>query len=185
MPNLKPRAMHRHLPVLRASVVALALIAIGTLAAAGPLRAQSPSGTIIQVRDLPGSPIVWVVAWNAAEPAFGLSTSVRRFGAPDRYHRLWVSLDWPGGRDVAKAQGFNRPLPVSTTTETQNCFNGTCTPSATFGARLTDGPFRATQDDVPVKFVRGSGDEFTITLRRRLIDAYLGTVDSVAAALKK
>jgi hypothetical protein len=142
-------------------------------------------GTIIQVRDFPSSNTVYVVAWSAAEPAFGLSTDVRRTGAPNRYHRLWVSIDWPGGRDATQAQGLDRPLQVSTTTETQNCFNGTCTPGTTFGARIPDGPFRASKDPLVVKFITGSGSEINFTARRALVDAYLATVDSVVAALKK
>ncbi len=142
-------------------------------------------GIIIQVRDFPSSNVVYVVAWNAGEPAFGISTDVRRTGAPNRYHRLWVSLDWPGGRDATQAQGLDRPLPVTTVTETQNCFNGKCTPNSTFGARIPDGPLRASKDPLVVKFITGSGSEINFTARRALVDAYLATVDSVVTALKK
>lgn len=154
-------------------------------AAVGPLHAPSQGGVIVQVRDFPSSSTIWVVAWNAAEPAYGVGTVVSRSGKPDRYHRLWVNQEWPGGRDVSQAQGLNRPLPVTTQTETQNCFEGKCTPNTTFGARIPDGPFRASKEDVPVKFITGSGSEITFTLRRGLIDRYLGTVDSVIASMKK
>ncbi len=140
---------------------------------------------MIQVRNFPAASIVEVVAWNASEPAFGLRTWVRRSGAPDRYHRLWVTLDFPSGRDVTQAQGLNRPLQVSTATDTQNCFEGKCSPTSTFGARIPDGAFRASKEDVAVKFITGSASEFTITMRRGLVDAYLATVDSVIASLKK
>lgn len=181
-----------HSPIRRP---ALRLLAVAVVTAAGALTlAATPGaghplppqgGTVIQVRDFPSSAIVEIVAWNAAQPSFGLRTWVRRSGAPDRYHRLWVSLETPGGRDVAKAQGLNRPLPVTTATDTENCLNGKCAPNATFGARLPDNQLRAAKEDVVVTFFTGSGAELAMTARRALVDAYLGTVDSVITALKK
>lgn len=161
-------------------------VAAVAVAAPGVRHAPSQGGAVVQVRDFPSSSIIEVVAWNAAQPSYGLRTWVRRSGAPDRYHRLWVNIDYgPGGRDIAQAQGLNRPLPVTSATDTQNCVSGQCSPTSTFGARLPDGPFRASKEDVAVKFITGSGSEITITARRALIDAYLGTVDSLVAALKK
>lgn len=141
---------------------------------------------VIQVRDIPAAPTVEIVAWNSAEPAYGLRTWVRRNGTPDRYHRFWVSLDFdPAGRDVASAQALDRPAQTSNATDTQNCLNGKCSPGTTFGARILDGLLRSSKDNVPVKFLRTSGGDFTITMRRGLIDAYLASVDSVITALKK
>jgi len=167
-----------------AVTAALGAVAFTARPVAGHV-APPQGGTVIQVRDFPSASIVEVLAWNAAQPAIGLRTYVRRSGAPDRYHRLWVASEYPGGRDVTEAQGLNRPLQVSTATDTQNCLEGKCAPSSTFGARLPDGPFRAAKEDVVVKFVTSSGSELNITARRALIDAYLATVDSVAKALKK
>lgn len=161
------------------------VVAPAGAASAGTLHAPAQGGVIVQVRDFPSSSTLSVVAWNAAAPAYGLGTVVSRSGRPDRYHRLWVNQDWPGGRDVTQAQGLDRPLQVSSQTDTQNCFNGKCTPTATFGARILDSQFRASKGDVPVKFITSSGSEIVFTLRRDLIDAYLGTIDSVVAALKK
>lgn len=143
------------------------------------------SGVVIQIRDFPSSSVVEVLAWNALEPAIGLRTFVRRSGAPDRYHRLWVNSEYPGGNGITDAKGLNRPLQFSTATDAQNCLNGKCAPSSTFGARIPDGPFRASKDPLEVKFVTNSGSELTITARRPLIDAYLAAVDSVATSLKK
>lgn len=154
-------------------------------ASAGTLHAPAQGGVIVQVRDFPSSSTLSVVAWNAAAPAFGLGTVVSRSGRPDRYHRLWVNQDWPGGRNVTQAQGLDRPLKVDSLTDTQNCFNGKCTPTSTFGARILDSQIRASKGDVPVKFITSSGSEIAFTLRRDLVDAYLGTIDSVVAALKK
>lgn len=161
-------------------------LTVGSLLAMGARPHATPQGgLVVQVRDFPAASVVEIVAWNAMEPTYGIRTWVRRNGATDRYHRLWVSVDVPNGRDVSNAQGFNRPLPVTTATDAQNCFNGKCSPTSTFGARIPDGPFRASKEEVPVKFITGSGAEITMTLRRSLIDAYLATVDSVATALKK
>lgn len=163
----------------------LAIVPAGA-AGVGPLHAPLQGGPVIQVRDFPSASIVEVVAWSASEPQFGLRTWVRRNGASDRYHRLWVNSDFgPGGRDVAQAQGLERPLRVSNATDAQNCLAGKCAPNSTFGARLPDGPLRESKEDVAVKFITGGGSDFTFTLRRGLIDAYLATVDSVVASLKK
>ena len=79
----------------------------------------------------------------------------------------------------------NRRLPVTNQTEVKNCFNRACTPSSTFGARIPDGPLRASKENVAVTFSTSSGDETVFTLRRGLIDAYLRTVDSVMASFKR
>jgi len=152
---------------------------------AGAHPASPQGGVIVQVRDFPSSATLSIVAWNAAAPAYGLSTVVSRSGRPDQYHRLWVNQDWPGGRDVKQAQGLDRPLKLDSLTDTQNCFNGKCTPTSTFRARILDGQMRGSKGDVPVKFITNSGSEIVFTLRRDLVDAYLGTIDSVVAALKK
>ena len=77
------------------------------------------------------------------------------------------------------------PLPVSSATDTQNCVELKCSPEATFGARIPDGPFRDNKENLSVKFLTGSDVEINITVRRPLIDAYLAAVDSVTAAQKK
>lgn len=197
-----------HSPIRRAGLRALiVVVSLGTVVVAarpGSARTATPSvtpvvaatagalppplqrGAIVQVRAYPSSSTIEVVAWNPAEPNFGLRTWVRRGGAPDRYHRLWVAMDFnPAGSDVAKAQGLNRPFPVTTATDTQNCVELTCSPDATFGARIPDGPFRDNKENLSVKFITGSDVEINITMRRPLIDAYLAAVDSVIAAQKK
>jgi hypothetical protein len=196
-------AMHRQLQTRRAGFRALAVVvALATLALvvrpsagrtlprsvatpAGAVRTTLQGGIIVQVRDFPGSGTLDVIAWNSAEPTYGVRTFVRRSGAPDRYHRLWVNVDVAGVREVTKAEGLNRPLRVSTETDTQNCFNGKCSPTSTVGARLPDDAFRASTGDVLVKFITPSSSELNFTLRRGLVDSYLATVDSVAKALKK
>jgi hypothetical protein len=188
-PLLSRRAGFRALGI----VIALGAVTLIARPTAGrpvppvaPAAAAIPQGGIIvQVRDFPSSPTVLIVAWNATQPGFGLSYAVRRSGAPERYHRLWVNLEWPGGRDASDAKGFDRPLQVSQLTEAQPCFEGKCLPPATFGARIPDAAVRAAKGNAEVKFVTSSGSEINFTVRRDLMDAYLRTVDSVVTAFKK
>jgi hypothetical protein len=173
--------------VHRAGVRALAILltVAGAAVLIGAVHAPPQGGIIVQVRDFTGAATVDVVAWTSSDPTFGLRTFVRRAGGPDRYHRLWVNIDVAGVRDVAKAQGFDRPLRVSTETDAQNCYNGKCSPTSTVGARMFDEQLRSSKGDVVVKFITPTSSEIDYTLRRALIDAYLATVDSVAKALKK
>ena len=173
----------------RAALRGLAVIgAVGALALAARPSAghEAPQGgAVIQIRDFDKASIVEIVAWNAAEPQFGLRTFVKRNGTPDRYHRLWVNNAYPAITDAAKAQGLNRPLPVSAARDDQNCLNGKCAPNATVGARVPDDALRKATDPVEVKFFTNSGAEIAFTARRPLVTAYLAAVDSVIGALKK
>jgi len=162
-----------------------ALLAVGIAARPGAGHLAPQGGAVVQIRDFPAASIVEVVAWNAAEPQFGLRTFVKRNGAADRYPRLWVNSAYPAIGDAAKAQGLNRPLQVSSQRDDQNCVGGKCSPTATVGARIADDPLRKAKESVEVKFITNSGAEIVFTARRPLVDAYLAAVDSVIGALKK
>ena len=177
--NNSPRFL---LPVL-AAVAVMGAVALSARPSAG--REAPQGGTVIQIRDFEKASIVEIVAWSAMEPRFGLRTWVRRNGAPDRYHRLWVNADYPAIRDAPDAKGLNRPLQVSSATDNQNCLSGKCSPNSTVGARLPDEALRKEKGDVAVKFITTSGAEIVFTARRPLLDAYLASVDSVIGALKK
>lgn len=166
-----------------AVVAASSALAIAARPSAGHPVPQG--GAVIQIRDFPSASIVEIVAWNAAEPQYGLRTFVKRNGSADRYHRLWVNSAYPAIGDAAKAQGLNRPLQVSSQRDDQNCLNGKCAPTATVGARIADDPLRKATENVEVKFITSSGAEIVFTARRPLVDAYLAAVDSVIGALKK
>lgn len=174
-----------HRRFVRALAVVAAGCALAVTAKPSSGRPAPQGSTVIQVRDFPSAAIVEIVAWNATEPQFGLRTWVRRNGTPDRYHRLWVNSAYPAISDASKAQGLNRPLQVGSARDDQNCLNDKCAPNSTVGARIPDDPLRKAKEDVVVKFITGSGAEIVFTARRPLIDAYLATVDSVVAALKK
>src|SRR5512133_1172030 len=142
--------------LLRGFAVAAAASALVIAAKPSAGYSAPQGGAVIQVRDFPAASIVEIVAWNAAEPQFGLRTFVKRNGAADRYHRLWVNGAYPAIGDAATAQGLNRPLQVS-----------------------------SAKENIEVKFITNSGAEIVFTARRPLLDAYLAAVDSVVAALKK
>ena len=171
--------------VLRGLAVSAAAIALAIAARPSAANPAPQGGAVIQIRDFPAASIVEIVAWNAAEPQYGLRTFVKRNGAADRYHRLWVNGAYPAIGDASKAQGLNRPLQVSSQRDDQNCLNGKCSPSTTVGARIADDPLRKATENVEVKFITNSGAEIVFTARRPLIDAYLAAVDSVVGALKK
>jgi len=179
MNSIVRRVTLRGLAVLTA---ASALVIAATPSAGHPV---PQGGAVIQIRDFPAASIVEIVAWNAAEPQYGLRTFVKRNGAADRYHRLWVNSAYPAIGDASKAQGLNRPLQVSTQRDDQNCLNGKCAPSTTVGARIADEPLRKATENVEVKFITSSGADIVFTARRPLLDAYLAAVDSVIGALKK
>ncbi len=171
----------RSTAVLTFAVATLGAVTIGTHSAAAQVVRP-----VVQVRDVPTAPIVEILAWNAAEPSFGLRSWVRRGGSADRYHRFWVAKDVvPSSGDISSAQSLNRPLQTSLAGDTQNCLNGVCTPSQTFGARFLDNVIRSSKEDLPVKFFTGGGSDYTFTLRRPVVEAYLAAVDSVVAAQKK
>lgn len=166
-----------------AVVAAASALVIAASPSAGHPAPQG--GAVIQIRDFEKASIVEIVAWNAAEPQYGLRTFVKRNGSPDRYHRLWVNSGYPAITDAAKAQGLNRPLPVSSQGDTQNCWNNRCAPTLTVGARVPDDALRKATENVEVKFITNSGAEIVFTARRPLVSAYLAAVDSVIGALKK
>lgn len=165
---------------LATTAVALVLVARPSFSHPAP-----QGGAVVQVRDFEKASTVDIVAWNAAEPQFGIRTWVRRNGQADRYHYVWVNADYPAIRDAGTAQGLNRPLQVTSMRDDQNCVNGQCTPTAVVRARLSDDWLRKATDNVQVKFITNSGAEIIFTARRALLDAYLARVDSVTGALKK
>jgi len=65
------------------------------------------------------------------------------------------------------------------------CYFGSCSPFETLGVRIPDELLRANRDSVAVRFYGRGGRELIVTVRRDLIDAYLSSVDSVSAALRR
>ena len=174
------RFLRRTLPFV-AAAAALAIVS-----RSGNSRPAPQGGAVVQVRDFPNSSTIDIVAWDAMNPQWGLRTFVKRNnGQPDRYHRFWVNSDYPGGRDVSTAQGLNRTLQVNTQNDNQNCYNGKCTPTSTFGGRINDNWIRDAKGDVDVRFLTSSSSEINLSVKKGVVEAYLAALDSVSKSLKK
>ena len=141
----------------------------------------------VVVHDYPGSSNVTIIAWNPATPNYGLRTDVPRAGGTWRYHWLYVATNSVPEREMAKATGMNRSLRLEgAMKDEQNCLGGKgCSPSEYFSARIPDDVLRANLDGVSVTILTTSSNELVYNIRRDVVDAYLATVDSVRAALKK
>lgn len=181
----------RHLTV-RCSLGALALSALlmgciprYTAIGSSP---DADEGPTVEVRDYGAEPTVAIVAWTTDETAYGLRSTLRRDGFLLRgKHRLYISAYAVVERSFRKAEGPTQPLELfGYGRDIDNCRagNAVCSPYLTFGAQIPDELLRANRDSMPVTFYATSGREITITLRRNLIDAYLGAVDSVTTALQ-
>ncbi len=168
------------------AVLTFAAAACGAMGlAARPLGAQLVAPKVM-VKDVSTAPIIEIIAWNAADPNYGLRSWVRRGGKPDRYHRFWVNKDRiPSASDINTAQSLNRSLPTTIINDTQNCYNNVCMPNSTIGARFLDDLLRSSKEDLLVTFFTTGGSNYPITLKRPVVELYLATVDSVIAAQKK
>jgi hypothetical protein len=141
----------------------------------------------VDVRMYKGSPTISIFAWPTDDADYGLSTWVRRDGTQASEHRFYVSTYYTAAATrFNRAQGETRPF-ISTGIwrDELHCSGGpVCSPYETFGVQIPDRYLRSTRDSVPVTFRDRAGRELTITLGRTLIDAYLGTIDSVVASLR-
>ena len=141
----------------------------------------------VETHTYPYSPTVSVVGWSEDEDGIGLRTTVRRDGTAATYHRLYVSAFYPpSGPVFSRAMASSGPVALTgVTRDVHSCDGGKCMPYTTFGARISDAQLRAHRDSVSVTFYARDGREMAIVVRRELIDAYLGVVDSVSAILRK
>jgi len=166
---------------LTLTALTLAAMALGSRSAGAQIIRP-----MVQVKDIPSAPLIEVIAWNAAEPNYGLRSWVRRGGKPDRYHRFWVNKDLiPSASDINTAQSLNRSLPTTIINDNQNCYNGVCMPNSTIGARFQDDLLRSSKEDLLVTFFTTGGSKYPITVRKGVVDLFLTTMDSVIAAQKK
>ncbi len=149
---------------------------------------------IVQVRQFPSSAMVSVVGWTSDETAYGLRAEVSRTGdLVGGYrrgdHRLYLTPVY-----VSDMGGFSHAmLPpgallrhMGASRDYDACgYGDSCSPRETIGIGIPDSVLRTHRDSLVVMFRRSSASDWTITLRRELIDAYLGAVDSVTAALRR
>jgi hypothetical protein len=160
--------------------------------------ADEPGPPIVQVREYSKSNIV-VIAWEPDDNGFGLRTELRRDGSLVSDHRLYVSTYYNGRVALTNSPLLQRMkwnvaeavvpahqvlLSTGVSRDLYHCYWGPCSPYESVGIRIRDEMLRSNRDSIAVRLY-GRGDaEMILTARRDLIDAYLSTVDSLAAALR-
>jgi len=149
---------------------------------------------ILQVRDDPKSPFVGILAWDANQPEFGLRTRVDRNGkhlgeGRAGEHRLFINtahVEANGAFNTAVAHTGKVLRKEATVRDVDACrFNNVCAPQSTLGLAIADDVLRANRDSFVVTLRVPASRPWTVRLDKNVIEAYLNTVDSVSAALKK
>lgn len=148
---------------------------------------------IVQVRDLPNAPSIDIVGWEPGEAQFGLRTRLRRdgtlLGAGRGDHRLFLStvfVDAKGGFNIANAHTGKVFRKMAEEKDMDACrFDNVCSAAETVGLAVDDELLRANRDSLVVTLRPKTGRNWSIRLEKPLIDAYLATIDSVSASLKK
>ena len=168
---------------------------IATLLSAPLLVAFGRFGTpIVQVRDYPNTPTVAVVAWDADNADVGLRTRIDRDGkdlgdARVGEHRLYLSsvfVDAQGGFAHAVAQDGKLLRTTTSARDVDACrMNNVCSPRETVGLGVSDEWLRKHRDSLVVTLRPRAGQNWTIRIDGSVINAYLNTIDSVSAAMKK
>lgn len=163
-----------------------------TAAAQAALVADSLAPPIVQLRAFRGAARTAVVAWTPWDNQFGLRTDVNEDGSlvgalRSGEHRLFVSAQ------LVQNNGDSREAMLGPQKRTlaflgfkgddQACrFGDACSPLWLAEFNVPDQILRAQRDSFVVTFRSTVTHDWSITLRPELIDRYLATVDSVAAA---
>jgi len=168
---------------------------IATLLSAPFLIAFGKFGTpVVQVRDFSNTPVVAIVAWDADNADVGLRTRVGRDGkdlgdARVGEHRLYLSsifVDSHGGFAHAVAHDGKLLRTTSNARDVDACrLDNICSPRETVGLGVSDEWLRQNRDSVVVTLRPRTGQNWTIRIDGSVIKAYLNTIDSVSAAMKK
>jgi len=168
---------------------------IATLLAAPLLVALGKFGSpVVQVRDMPNAPTVAIVAWDADNTDVGLRTRLSRDGkdlGDGRVgeHRLYLNsvfVDAQGGFAHAVAQDGKLLRTTDPARDVDACrFDNVCSPRETVGLGVSDEWLRKHRDSLVVTLRPRAGQNWTIRIDGSVINAYLNTIDSVSAAMKK
>ena len=151
------------------------------------------STPIVQVRDVPNAPNIAVVGWDPDNTEYGLRTRLRRDGShlgEGRVgeHRLFISSTFSaanGGFAHAVTHKGKLLRSTGSARDMQACqFGNVCSPASTIGLGVSDELLRENRDSLVVTLRPATGSNWTIRLDKAVIDAYLGAIDSVSAALK-
>lgn len=154
----------------------------------------APGPPIVQLRDFPSASSIAIRAWTPDAAAYGLQARVGRDGSlhggvQRGDHRLYMSTFYvndKGGFSHAVAPDGTLLRHGGAATDTHACDDiDRCAPRTTVGVSVPDALLRANRDSLVVDFRPGAGRAWSVTLRRELIAAYLGAVDSVAAARRR
>lgn len=148
---------------------------------------------VVQVRDVPNAPTITVLAWDAGTPDYGLRTRINREGEDigdvrHGEHRLYLSSGFAnahGDFATAVTQDNKFLRRVSPAQDPDACKFGECTPANTIGLGVSDEWLRKHPDSLVVTFRPHTGQNWSIRLDGSIIKAYLSTIDSVEASLKK
>jgi len=152
------------------------------------------STPVVQVRDFSNAPTISIVAWEAGDAEVGLRTRLRRDGsdlgdARVGEHRLYLSsafVDAHGGFAHAVAHDGKLLRNSGSAKDADACrLDNVCSPRETVGLGVSDEWLRQHRDSIVVTLRPRTGQNWTIKLDGDVIAAYLNTIDSVSAALKK
>jgi hypothetical protein len=167
----------------------IALLSAVLLAGFGAF--QTP---VVQVRDVPNTPTIPILAWDAGQADYGLRTRVNREGEDigdvrHGEHRLYLASAFAAAHGAfahAVAQDGKLLRQANDADDPDACrFNGVCSPAHTIGLGVPDEWLRKHPDSLVVTFRPHTGQDWTIRLDGSVIHAYLNTIDSVEASLKK
>ena len=168
---------------------------IATLLSAPFLIAFGKFGTpVVQVRDFSNTPTVAIVAWDSDNADVGLRTRLGRDGkdlgdARVGEHRLYLTsvfVDARGGFAHAVAQDGKLLRTTGSARDMDACrLDNICSPRETIGLGVSDEWLRLHRDSLVVTLRPRTGQDWTVRIDGRVINAYLNTIDSVSAAMKK
>jgi hypothetical protein len=149
---------------------------------------------VVQVRDVPNTPNIPILAWDAGDADYGLRTRINREGedigeARHGEHRFYLSSSFVnarGGFAHAVAQDGKFLRQTNNENDPDACrFDNLCSPRQTIGLGVPDEWLRKHSDSLVVTFRPKTGQNWTVRLDGSVIKAYLSTIDSVEASLKK
>ncbi|HYD53633.1 MAG TPA: hypothetical protein VEA99_13440 [Gemmatimonadaceae bacterium] len=171
----------------------LSFASVSTSTGAPRISAESsPARPVVQIRRAITRSPVAIRVWSSDDAHVGLRAILNRTGELVGYrnsHVLYVSSTLAfvqGGAGTAWLSNTRWLWPSSFEGDAEPCRGGGgCAPPRSFTYALSDSLLRGVRDSLVIGFgPTPEIPEWSIVLRRPLIDRYLFTVDSVVAALR-
>lgn len=178
----------------KAGLAAAALLVASVAAVSVPSESVAAfrANATVQVRDIPNTPSIAIVAWTPGSGEYGLRTRIGRDGehlgvSRKGEHRLYLDSKFAENQGGFAHASVNGKVLRSTGSERDMdaCKFGECSPQTTVGVGVSDEVLRENKDKFVVQLRPRGQRPWEITLRQDLIEAYLAAVDSVSASLKK